>query len=175
MESSATATGEDATTRAARWRPLGAGPRVALRLAFVLVYLLGVISEAGVLWRIDPATTTILAAAFTAFGLLGSVMFSFARALPPSAAAEASKALDAGRCAIRASVLSLAALVIAHGFAEGWGGMTLLASFPPTDVAVRVLFVALSVGGATIGVVALWRIDALLSGAGARASRVEPS
>jgi hypothetical protein len=135
---------------------------MSLRLPFVLVYTVGLISEIGAFWRIDPATTTLLAGAFTAFGLLASISFGLVRALPPSATHAAALGLAAGWRALHAAVLSLAALTIAHGFSEGWPGFRLLASVPATDVALRALSVALGVGAAASGLLALWRIDAVI-------------
>ncbi|MBY0274927.1 hypothetical protein K2Z84_06280 [Candidatus Binatia bacterium] len=80
---------------------------MSLRLPFVLVYTVGLISEIGAFWRIDPATTTLLAGAFTAFGLLASISFGLVRALPPSATHAAALGLAAGWRALHAAVLSL--------------------------------------------------------------------
>ena len=135
----------------------------------MFVYVVGLCSEVAAFWRIDPGTTTLLAAAFTAFGLLASVTFGMVRALPPGASEEARIGLAAGLRALHAAVLSLAALMIAHGFAEGWPGMKLLASFRPTEILVRVLFVALGLGAASTGLLALWRIDALVTRRSAQA------
>lgn len=156
-------TAEGGAKPARTWRLHGSWLRISLRLPFVFVYTVGLCSEVGAFWRIDPGSTTLLAAAFTAFGLLASVTFGLVRALPPGAVEEARLGLAAGWRALHAALLSLAALMIAHGFAEGWPGMRLLASMRPTEILVRSLFVALGIGAASTGLLALWRIDALVS------------
>lgn len=158
-----TMTGREGPTGAGRGRERGSWLRISLRLPFVFVYAVGLISEVGAFWRIEPGTTTLLAGAFTAFGLLASVSFGLVRALPASATHAAARGLAAGWRALHAAVLSLAALTIAHGFSEGWPGFRLLASIPQTEIILRVLFVALGLGAASSGLVALWRIDALVT------------
>ena len=154
---------DGATTRGARWQLPGGWLWASLRLPFVLVYLVGLCSEVGAFWRIDPGTTTLLVGAFSAFGLLASVCFGLVRALPPGANEEARLGLAAGWRALHAAVLSLCALMIVHGFTERWPGMQLLAGYPATDVLLRAVFVALGVGAASTGLLALWRIDALVT------------
>ena len=138
-----------------RWR--------ALRLPFVLVYVVGLSSEVMVFWRLDPATVPLLAGAFTGFGLLGSLAFGFVRALPPDAVAESRIGLAAGRRAAHAAVLSLVALLVLHGWSEGWPGMQLLGAWRVTELLVRALVVLLVVGAASAGLVALWRLDDVLA------------
>lgn len=135
----------------------------SLRVPFVFVYVVGLASEVTSLWRLDPSTTTLFAAAFTGFGLLGTLAFGLVRALPPDAAEQAASALAAGRRAFHAALLSLAAVLIVHGWSEGWPGMQLLGAYRATEVLVRALFVALGVGAASSGLVAIWRLDALLT------------
>lgn len=161
MTTSSTADGAHERPRA--WRLPGPWLWVSLRLPFVFVYAIGLCSEVTAFWRIAPGTTTLLVGAFTAFGLLASVTFGLVRALPPEATEEARIGLAAGWRALHAAVLSLAALMIAHGMTEGWPGLVLLASYRPTEILLRGLFVGLGVGAATTGLVALWRIDALVT------------
>jgi hypothetical protein len=157
-------TTDTAATRAAGvWRRLAPWRWRALRLPFVLVYVVGLSSEVLVFWRLDPATVPLLAGAFTGFGLLGSLAFGFVRALPPDAAVEARVALAAGRRATHAAVLSLVALLVLHGWSEGWPGMQLLGAWRPTELLVRALVVLLVVGAASAGLVAIWRLDELLA------------
>jgi hypothetical protein len=157
-------TTEGRTTTAARLRRASRSwLRIALRLSFVLVYVVGLMSEVGAFWRIEAGTTTLLAGAFTAFGLLASISFGLVRALPPAATHAAALGLAAGWRALHAAVLSLAALTIAHGFSEGWPGLRLLAGTVPTGILLRALFVALGIGAASSGLVALWRIEALVT------------
>jgi hypothetical protein len=158
------ATTDTAATRAARaWRWLAPWRWRALRLPFVLVYVIGLSSEVLVFWRLDPTTVPLLAGAFTGFGLLGSVAFGFVRALPANAVVEARLGLVAGRRAAHAAVLSLVALLVLHGWSEGWPGMQLLGAWRVTEVLVRALVVLLVVGAASAGLVAIWRLDEVLA------------
>lgn len=135
----------------------------SLRLPFVFVYVVGLASEAGAFWRLDPATATLCTAAFTAFGLLATLCFGFVRALPAGGVHEAEVGLAAGQRAFHAAVLALAGLLVVHGWGERWPGMTLLGRFWLTGLAVRALFVALGLGAASAGLLAIWRIDELLT------------
>jgi len=117
-------------------------------------------------WRIDPAVPALCAAGFTAFGLLASVAFGFARALPEAAAATRSAALDAGQRAFHAAVLALVALLFVHGWTEGWAGMRLLGALPLTDASLRGFIVLVAGGASWSGLLAIWRLPAVLAASG---------
>src|SRR5215831_13211527 len=138
---------------------------LSLRVSFFAVCAVGLAPELVAFWRIDPGTSTLCTAGFTAFGLLASVSFGFGRALPEEAAATRAAVVDAGRSAFHAAVLSLVALLVVHGSSEGWPGMKLLRAFPPTDVLVRVLVVALAAAASWSGLLAIWRLQAALTAA----------
>jgi hypothetical protein len=137
------------------WRSLG--------LPFLFVYVVGLSSEVGAFWRLDGSTATLCAAAFPAFGLLATLCFGFVRALPAWADQEAEIGLRAGKRSFHAAILALAGLVVVHGWSEAWPGMALLARVPITALLVRALFVALGIGAASSGLLAIWHIDELLT------------
>lgn len=142
-------------------RPRVAWVLRALRIPFVIVYLLGVGPEVLNFWSVAAKATTLCLAAFSAFSLLGSLAFGLARALPAGAGDQQRDALVAGKRSLHAAVLSLGALLLLHGAAEGWPGIALLRAWSVSDAAFRALLVGLGAGAAIAGLRAIWSLEAL--------------
>jgi hypothetical protein len=153
----------DDSRAAALWRRVRGILFGTLRIAFVLVYALGLGPEVAAFWRLDGKARTLAAAGFTAFSLLASVAFGLARALPEGERPMALEAISAGRNAGLAALGALGALLLIHGAAEAWPGIALLQQWLPTDTALRLIAAALALVAAWAGLVALWKLEAVFT------------